>query len=57
MRSYERKQKWLEQGRQEAIKEIIALFKKDSIYSGAVIEFEIKNNLNSNQELNEGKVK
>jgi hypothetical protein len=35
----------LDRVRKEVIEQVIKLFKKDSIYTGAVIEFEIKNNL------------
>jgi hypothetical protein len=41
--------------KQEVINKIINLFKKDSIYTGAVIEFEIKNNLGAIQEQGESK--
>ena len=37
----------------ELINKIISLFKKDSIYTGAVIEFAIKNNLDVKYDLNE----
>jgi hypothetical protein len=33
----------LDRARKEIIEQIIKLFKKDSIYTGAVIEFEIRN--------------
>jgi hypothetical protein len=37
-------------GRKEALEQAINLFKKDSIYTGAVIEFEIRSNLGAEEE-------
>ena len=43
-------QEGYKKGKTETIENIINLFKKDSIYTGAVIEFEIRSNLGAEEE-------
>ena len=45
-----RTSEWYKQGFKEALEQAINLFKKDSMYTGAVIEFGIRNNLGAEKQ-------